>query len=116
MSAFHPLRTQSLESFASNVPMELTAPNRLARLSVLNSSLLPITAGFEFNVTFWVLVCTNFVLFHAVWISQIRHLKDWRTLDPRPFFWALVAFAALGNLSLLLWGRQLLGMFPTYSA
>jgi hypothetical protein len=92
-----------------------TGAKRWARASIVNSLLLPATAALQFGVTFWVLVVTNFVLMHAVWISQIRHFRDWRKLDFRPFFWSLVSFAVLGNLSLLLWGEQLLGVFPTYS-
>jgi hypothetical protein len=64
-------------------------------------------------VTFWVLTCTNFVLFHAVWISQLR--RDWRRFDGRPFLWSLVAFAGLGNLSMLVWDEQLMAVFPAYS-
>lgn len=95
--------------------MEKTPAKRWARASILNSLLLPITAALGFSVTFWVLTCTNFLLFHAVWISQVLASRDWRRFDLRAFFWSLVAFAVLGNLSMLVWGEQLLAVLPTYS-
>lgn len=91
--------------------MEFAAAKRWARFSVVNSFLLPMAAAFQFNEVFWLLVITNFVLMHAVRISEIGRFREWRTLDFRPFFWALVAFGVLGNLSLLLWEEQLLGVF-----
>lgn len=87
---------------------------QLARASILNSSLLPVAAALQLNVTFWVLVMTNFVLIHAVWLSQLPRSRTTSgtrvdfALVKRP----LVAFAVLGNAALLLWGERLLAVFP----
>ena len=83
--------------------------------STVNSFLLPLAAALHFNVAFWILVATNFALFHAIWVSQLIRLKSWKRVDWgwHLFRWPLVAFALLGNLSLALWGSQLLGVFPS---
>ena len=81
----------------------------------MNSLLLPVTAALGLSVIYWVLAFTNLVLFQAVLISQILGYRNWRRLNVRPFFWSLVAFAVLGNLSMVVWGEELLAVFPAYS-
>jgi len=82
------------------------------RASIGSSLLLFAAAALQLDVTFWVLVCTNFVLMHAVWLTQFARHGSWEAIDFRAVKWPLVSFAALGNAALLLWGDQLLAVFP----
>lgn len=84
----------------------------LARASIANSLLLPIVTALQLNVTFWVLVMTNFMLMHAVWVIQLPQSRSGSKVDFRLVKWPLVAFAVLGNVALLLWGERLLAVFP----
>jgi len=94
----------------------IASPKGLARASIANSLLLPVAAALHFNVTFWLLVVTNFLLFHAIWITQLP-FKKWSRVDWgwHVYWWPLplVAFAVLGNLSLAFWEAQLLSVFPS---
>jgi hypothetical protein len=65
------------------------------------------------DVTFWVLVVTNFVLMHGVWVTQLAQFNSWKRIDWAPVKWPLIAFAVLGNLSLFLLEEQLLAVFPS---
>ena len=76
-------------------------------MSVANSLLLVPIAAFSFDEAFWALVITNFLLMHAIWISQLGHGGNWRKVDFGITKWPLVAFAVMGNFSLLVWGDQL---------
>ncbi len=81
--------------------------------SIANSLLLPLSAALHLNVTFWILVVTNFLLMHAIWISQVVRVRRWDRADFGPVFrWSLAAFAVLGNLSLAIWESQLTAIFP----
>ena len=81
--------------------------------SIANSLLLPLSAALHLNVTFWILVVTNFLLMHAIWISQVVRVRRWDRADFGPvFIWSLAAFAVLGNLSLAIWESQLTAIFP----
>jgi hypothetical protein len=93
--------------------MECAAAKRWARMSVVNSFLLPTTAALHFNVAFWALVMTNFLLMHTVWLSQLVRFRNWQKVDFGLAKWPLVAFAVLGNLSWLVWDEQLLSSFPS---
>ncbi len=93
--------------------MESAAAKRWGRASILNSLLLPAAAALHLDMTFRVLVCTNFVLMHAVWVSQLVRLKGWKRIDWAVAKWPLIAFAVLGNLSFLLWEEQLLAALPS---
>jgi hypothetical protein len=81
--------------------------------SIANSLLLPAAAAAQLNVTFWVLVMTNFVLMHAVWITQLVRFRNWGKVNFGLAKWPLIAFGVLGNLALLLWAERLLAVFPT---
>lgn len=89
----------------------------LAGASILNSLLLPFAAALHFNVAFWALVVTNFVLFHAIWVTQLVRVKRWDEVNwgwhvyrwPLP----LVAFSLLGCSSIALWETELMSVFPT---
>ena len=88
------------------------AAKQLARASILNSLLLPVVAVLQLNVTFWVLVLTNFVLMHAVWLVQVTQSRSGSRVDFRLAKWPLIAFALLGNATLLLWSGRLMSVFP----
>ena len=84
----------------------------LPAASIANSLLLPVAAALHFNDAFLVLVVTNFVLMHAIWMVPIFiRNKSWSDVDwgwhvhrwPLP----LVAFALFGTGSYAFWG------FPT---
>ena len=92
---------------------ENAAAKRWARASIVNSFLLPATAALQFDVTFWVLVFTNFVLIHMVWVAQLVRFNSWKRIDWAAFKWPLIAFAVLGNLSFFLWEEQLLAASPS---
>ena len=83
----------------------------LGRASIVNSILLPTAAAFQLNVTFWVLVVTNFVLLHAIWLTQFVQRRIWHEVDFGSAKWPLIAFVVLGNLALLLWSEGLLSVF-----
>lgn len=94
----------------ASVETKSATAKQLARASIVNSLLLPIAAGFQLNVTFWVLVMANFLLMHAVWVVQLSRRRRTRIdfgLVKRP----LVAFGVLGNAALLLWGERLFAVF-----
>ncbi len=59
-------------------------------------------AALQLNVTFWVLVVTNFVLMHAIWLVQLARRRNWSAVDFGLAKWPLIAFAVLGNAALLL--------------
>ena len=81
-----------------------------------NSLLLPLAAALHYNVAFWVLVLSNFVLMHAIWITQIIRRKSWSSVDRgwHLYRWPLpmVAFALLGLGSYFIWETQLTSVFP----
>jgi hypothetical protein len=82
------------------------------RASIVNSLLLLPAAALHLNVTFWVLVVTNFALMHAVWLDQLVRRREWSAVDFRLVKWPLLAFALMGNAALLLWGERLFAVFP----
>ena len=82
------------------------------RASILNSLLLLSAAALQLDVTFWVLVMTNFVLMHAIWIVQVTPRRNWSEFDFGLMKWPLIAFGGLAHLALLLWGERLLAVFP----
>ena len=86
-----------------------TAAKLWGRASILNSLLLPAAAALGLDVTFWVLVLTNFVAMHAIWLVQKRR----GAVDFGLVKWPLIAFAVLGNAALLVWGERLLAVFPS---
>ena len=92
---------------------ENAVAKRWEQASIANSLLLPATAALHLNVTFWVLVLTNFLLMHGVWVAQLMRLRSWKGIDWAVIRWPLIAFAVLGNFSLLLWQDQLLSVFPS---
>ena len=79
--------------------------------------LLPLAAALQFNVAFWVLVGTNFVLMHAIWIGQLLRGATWSSVNWgwRLSLWPLplVAFGLLGTGSYFIWERQLTSVFPS---
>jgi len=85
-------------------------PKRWARASIANSLLLPVAAALHFNLAWWVLVVTNAVLMHAVWVSQLTR-GSWNAIDWTPFKWPLIACGVLGNFSYFMWEKQLLSAF-----
>jgi len=97
--------------------LHLGSAKTFAGASILNSLLLPIAAALHFNVSFWVLGVTNFVLFHAIWLHQLVRLRGWSRVDWgwSIYRWplALVAFAVAGNLSYILWEAELTSVFPS---
>ena len=54
---------------------------RFGWASIANSLLLPLSAALHLNVTFWILVVTNFLLMHAIWISQVVRVRRWDRAD-----------------------------------
>lgn len=92
---------------------ESAAAKQWGRASIVNSFLLPVTAALHLDVMFWVLVLTNFVLMHAIWVSQLFRVNSWKRIDWAPAKWPLIAFAVLGNLTVLLWEERLLAVFPS---
>jgi len=98
-------------------PTGILSAKALPVSSITNSILLPVAAALHFNATFWVLVVTNFVLMHAIWILPVAFgHKSWSDVDwgwhlsrwPLP----LAAFAAFGSGSYAIWGTQLDSVFP----
>ena len=83
-----------------------------ARASIVSSVLLFSAAALHFDVTFWVLVLTNFVFMHAVWVTQLVQRRSWNAVDFRLAKWPLIAFGVLGNFAVLLWGERLSAVFP----
>jgi hypothetical protein len=66
--------------------------------------------GTAFNLAWWVLVVTNAVLMHAVWVSQLTR-GSWNAIDWATFKWPLIACGVLGNFSYFMWEKQLLSAF-----
>src|SRR3954451_14028843 len=89
-----------------------TSAKNWARASIVNSLLLFAAAVVQLNVTFWVLLVTNFALMHGVWLAQLVRHKHWGAVDFRAVKWPLIAFGVLGNAALLIWGDRLLTVFP----
>ena len=89
----------------------------LAAASILNSLLLPVAAASHFNVTFWALVITNFVLMHSIWMTQLPRVKSLRNVDwgGRGSHWPLplLAFGLLGTGSYAIWETELASVFPS---
>lgn len=112
----HPLRPLPF-SFHNDAIATAERQNRTAErfrwASIANSLLLPVSAALHFNLTFWILIGTNFLLLHGIWISQLIRLRSWDRLSwGGIFLWPLAAFAVLGNLTMALWENQLTSAFP----
>jgi hypothetical protein len=58
-----------------------TTSKHWARASIVNSMLFVAAAALQLNVTFWVLVVTNFALMHAVWLVQLVRRREWSAVD-----------------------------------
>ena len=89
----------------------------IAGASIANSLLLPVVAAVHFNIAFWTLVVSNFMLFHAIWVTQLVRLRRWEKVDWgwTIYRWplALIAFALLGTVSYAIWETQLDSVFPS---
>jgi hypothetical protein len=82
---------------------------RCAWSSIANSVLLPVTAALNSNVIFWMLVFTNFLLMHAVWLSQV--VRNREHVDYSLVRWPLIAFATFGGAALSFWADRLFSVF-----
>ncbi|MFN2259237.1 MAG: hypothetical protein ABR601_05310 [Parasphingopyxis sp.] len=70
--------------------------------SIATSVILPFTAMTERFDIFAAATFLNFALFHMIWLSQILRRDTYETVDFSVIKAPLIAFAVLGNGSLIL--------------